>query len=805
MSLGYPRSNSFFFIFACLALSVVCLPNDGHAQPVPVTDIENAAGDSVLTSFEDGGFAVFGEEGTGAIPIEGEGTRLMWHPAKAAFRAGEVTGAQWDEANVGEHSVAFGLDTDAAGVRSTAMGLSSSAEGNGSTAMGNGTLASGTGAVAMGNLTRAEGDESTSMGDRTEAATGQSLSIGRNNDANTSADNTLFVAGNGSFSNRSDALVLDYDGNMTIAGTLTENSDRRLKEQIQPLGTGVLGNLGEIEPVRFQFKDERTHPSGEQVGLIAQEVQAQFPALVSEGASGYLSVSYSKFTAVLLKGLQEQQAEIERLEARQAEVASLRKENEAIKKRLARLEQEETDEATYAGWDTSAPLGGLVALLLLVGGVVAWRRFDALLSIKTLSGLGATGLLVIGVLLAAPAGEARAQPTSVTEIENAAGDSVLTVNAEGGFAVYGEGTAGFVNPGPGEIPAVGGGARMMWYPAKAAFRVGEVGSDQWDDANIGLRSVAFGSSPVASGRSSTAMGLSTDAIGNGSTAMGSSTEASGSSSTAMGDNAEASGISSTAMGNNTIASGDESTAMGLGSTASGDQSTAMGDNATASGGESTAMGFNTEASGDFSTAMGNSTTAATANSFSIGNDNTANQTADNTAFVVGNGGNPDALVLDFDGNMTLAGGLTENSDRRLKEQIQPLGTAVLDPLGEIEPVRFHFKDERTHPSGEQIGLIAQEVQARFPALVSEGASGYLSVSYSKFTAVLLKGLQEQQVEIDRLEAKVNRMDQLEARLAKLEQQDTSRLASLGEPWSAVALLALGLLGLGLFVQRQQRA
>ena len=386
--------------------------------------------------------------------------------------------------------------------------------------------------------------------------------------------------------------------------------------------------------------------------------------------------------------------------------------------------------------------------------------------------------------------DGHAQPVPVTDIENAAGDSVLTAFEDGGFAVYGEGPSGFIDPGPGEIPAEGGGVRMMWYPAKAAFRVGDVGSNQWDDANIGLRSVAFGSSPEASGRSSTAMGFSTEAIGNTSTAMGDNTIARGTDATAMGGNTEASGVTSTAMGEGSEASGDQSTAMGRGTTASGDQSTAMGDGTTASG--------------DQSTAMGNGTTAATANSLSIGNDNTANQTADNTAFVVGNGENPDALVLDFDGNMTLAGGLTETSDRRLKTQIQPLDTGVLGPLGQIEPVRFRFKDERTHPSGPQLGLIAQEVQAQFPALVSEGASGYLSVSYSKFTAVLLKGLQEQQAEIARLEAKVNRMDQLEARLATLEQKDTSRLAALGGPWLAAALLALGLLGLGLFVQRQQR-
>ncbi|NBC87168.1 MAG: hypothetical protein GVY25_13340, partial [Bacteroidetes bacterium] len=737
------------------------MPDDGHAQPVPVTKIENAAGDSVLTVFDDGGFAAYGEEGTGVIPVEGAGSRMMWHPAKAAFRAGEVTREEWNEANVGEHSVAFGLNTDATGVRSTAMGLGSSATGNGSTAMGNGTLASGTGAVAMGNLARAEGDESTAMGNRTDAATDQSLSIGRYNDANSSVDNTLFVAGNGSFGSRSDALVLDYDGNMTIAGTLTENSDRRLKTHIQPLGTGVLGPLAEIEPVRFQFKDARTHPSGTQVGLIAQEVQAQFPALVSEGVSGHLSVSYSKFTAVLLKGLQEQQSEIEQLEMKANRI-------DQLEARLAELEQGKTDDPAYAGWRASAPLGGLIALLLLAGGVAAWRRFRAQSSVNTLTGLGWTGLLVLGGLLAAPSGEALAQPVPVTDIENAAGDSVLTVFDDGAFAAYGE-------EGTGTIPIEGEGTRMMWHPEKAAFRAGEVGvlspasEEWWDDANVGRRSVAFGQDTRASGFNSVAVGDRTTADGANATAMGSQTTASGGGSTAIGGGTEASGV------------------------------------------YSTAIGSDTEASGNFSTAMGDRTEAATDASLTIGTYNDANDgSADNTLFVAGNGtgivNQSDALVLDFDGNMTLAGSLTQNSDRRLKTHIQPLGSGVLASLAEIGPVRFQFKDNRTHPSGEQIGLIAQEVQAQFPALVSEGASGHLSVSYSKFTAVLLKGLQEQQEQIQKQQNQIERLRNHNTEIAALQAEvdalKKGRSQTAGWGPAAGGMLGLLLLGGGIMAIRR---
>ncbi len=118
---------------------------------------------------------------------------------------------------------------------------------------------------------------------------------------------------------------------MTIAGNLTENSDRRLKTNIQNLGS-VLGDLAEIDPVRFRFKEDTGHPEDRQIGLIAQEVQENFPELVTKGADGYLSLAYPKLTAVLLKGLQEQQSTVE----------EVKQENEEIKRRLAALEMKIT-------------------------------------------------------------------------------------------------------------------------------------------------------------------------------------------------------------------------------------------------------------------------------------------------------------------------------------------------------------------------------------------------------------------------------------------------------------------------------
>lgn len=116
---------------------------------------------------------------------------------------------------------------------------------------------------------------------------------------------------------------------------------------------------------------------------------------------------------------------------------------------------------------------------------------------------------------------------------------------------------------PGNPPVSGAGIRMMWYPDKAAFRVGRVLNVNWDKDSIGDYSFASGYNTRATGDYSTAMGYGTTATGLYSTAMGDVTTASGSRSTATGYFTKASGLYSTAMGEETTASGRTSTAMGF--------------------------------------------------------------------------------------------------------------------------------------------------------------------------------------------------------------------------------------------------
>lgn len=102
---------------------------------------------------------------------------------------------------------------------------------------------------------------------------------------------------------------------------------------------------------------------------------------------------------------------------------------------------------------------------------------------------------------------------------------------------------------PGLPPISGAGTRMMWYPNKAAFRVGHVITpSHWNEASVGRYSFAAGLNTRAAGQYSFAFGNSTAATGDGASAWGSSSTASGNYAVAMGYNISAPAYASTVVG-----------------------------------------------------------------------------------------------------------------------------------------------------------------------------------------------------------------------------------------------------------------
>ncbi|MCE4564665.1 tail fiber domain-containing protein [Maribellus sp. CM-23] len=103
-------------------------------------------------------------------------------------------------------------------------------------------------------------------------------------------------------------------------------SDINAKTDIRDL-PNIKSKLLLLHPVYYKLKpklkgDEKADAkiaqkaATEQLGLIAQEVQKIIPEIVTEKEDGTLGIRYTEFIPVLIKAVQEQQAEIDDLRAR---------------------------------------------------------------------------------------------------------------------------------------------------------------------------------------------------------------------------------------------------------------------------------------------------------------------------------------------------------------------------------------------------------------------------------------------------------------------------------------------------------
>lgn len=122
-----------------------------------VARVKDAAGDWAVDDF------VFGSP---QLDDDGDAThdaRMFFDKSKGAFRAGQVTGTEWDDASVGASSFAGGSST-ASGASSTAFGSGSTASGAESFSVGTGSIASNNASIALGHTITVSGDYSSGFG-----------------------------------------------------------------------------------------------------------------------------------------------------------------------------------------------------------------------------------------------------------------------------------------------------------------------------------------------------------------------------------------------------------------------------------------------------------------------------------------------------------------------------------------------------------------------------------------------------------------------------------------------------------------
>ena len=174
------------------------------------------------------------------------------------------------------------------------------------------------GFLAIGQNVKANAPYSSAIGIDVQAEGDYQHVIGRYNVTNTSH---LFIVGKGYYNSNSNALYLSSNGSLWIAGTLTQNSDRRLKEHHAYLGDDACGFVRALKPALYT-KDGERH-----VGFYAQDVREAEPdwwdtATVSEEHTDEsldfdpLTLDYSALIAPLVAYAQSLERRIEALEAK---------------------------------------------------------------------------------------------------------------------------------------------------------------------------------------------------------------------------------------------------------------------------------------------------------------------------------------------------------------------------------------------------------------------------------------------------------------------------------------------------------
>lgn len=123
---------------------------------------------------------------------------------------------------------------------------------------------------------------------------------------------------------------------------------------------------------------------------------------------------------------------------------------------------------------------------------------------------------------------------------------------------------------------------------------------------------------------------------------------------------------------------------------------------------------------------------------------------------------PTFAGLTINGAITATGDITafSASDIRFKENITPIENP-LEKISKISGNSYDWKAENKDIhgfEGNDVGVIAQEIEEVLPQLVVTRENGYKAVKYDKLVALLIEGMKEQQKQIEDLSNKINKLE-----------------------------------------------
>jgi len=599
----------------------------------------------------DGTILAVGSNDNTPVPDLGAGSRLEWIPSASAFRAGTVSGTDWDSANVGIGSAAFNQDTTASGVDSvafgsstqatgdassafgqdtvasnedaTAFGFESTASGDEATAFGQGTIASNTGATAFGFDTTASGLQSTAFGQGTVANAVNGVAIG---EYNVGGSNSLFEIGNGTDSSDTSNVFtvtgsdvgidtatpqaeLDLEGDGSIIAVGSDGSGMSVPdlggstrmEWIPSASAFRAGSVGGTQWDSSNVGDgsvafgTNTIASGDDSAALGEDTEANGRYSTAVGFITQASGDYS----------------------------------------FAGGDQSTASEDYDFAFGNSAAASGENSIAF--GDIVAASGDYSAAFGEDNTARGQNSFVAGNNNLAqGQSSVAFGDDNQATGDDSMAGGFGSTASDDYTFAFGSDAQASaeFATAFGNHTIASNEGATAFGDDNTAsnedatAFGEGNTASGEDSAALGGTSNTAFGEDAVSLG------GYNNQANGNNSAAGGDDSIASSDETFAFGFDTTASNEESVAFGESTTASGNQSTAFGLNTQALSNQDTAFGDGTVASGGESTAFGLDTTASGLQSTALGYGTTAAADSSLAIGQFNLGDT---GTLFEIGDG------------------------------------------------------------------------------------------------------------------------------------------------------------------------